>query len=51
MSGMSDIVFPYLSVPSRPTWTFVWPLYKAENVTNPLPSQFPDQRLADEACK
>ena len=51
MSEMSNIGFPYLSAPSRPTWTFVWPLYKAENVTNPLPSQFPDQSLADEACK
>jgi hypothetical protein len=47
----SSHVFPYLSAPSRPTWSFVWPLYKAENVSNPLPLLFPDQNLADDACK
>jgi len=47
----SGHVFPYLSAPSRPTWKFVWPLYKAENASNPLPSLFPDQNPADEACK
>jgi len=72
----SGHVYPYISTTSRPTWTFVWPLYIVENVFNPLllqfpdrrtwafiwplyvgnassplPSQFPDQDLADEACK
>jgi hypothetical protein len=47
----SGHVFPYLSPPSRPTWTFVWPLYNVANASNPLPSLFPDQNLADEACK
>lgn len=59
MSGTSGIVgpypschvFPYLSAPSRPTWTFVWPLYKAEDASSPLPLQFPDPNLVDEACK
>lgn len=50
-SRTSGTIFPYLSAPSRPTWTFVWPLYNAENVSNSLPLQFPEQSLADEACK
>ena len=59
MSGTSSIVgpylsghvFPYLSAPSRPTWTLVWPLYKAENPSRLLPLQFPDPNITDEACK
>ena len=38
----SGHVYPYISTTNRPTWTFVWPLYNAENVSNPLPLQFPD---------
>jgi hypothetical protein len=41
----SGHVYPYILTTSRPTWTFVWPLYNAENVSNPLPLQFPDRRL------
>ncbi|KAF8505747.1 hypothetical protein F5888DRAFT_1603530 [Russula emetica] len=41
----SGHVYPYISTTSRPTWTFVWPLYNAENVSNPLPLQFPARRL------
>jgi len=41
----SGHVYPYISTTSRPTWTFIWPLYNAENVFNPLPLQFPDRRL------
>lgn len=37
----SGHVYPYLS--SRPTWTFVWPLHKAESVSSSLPLQFPDR--------
>ena len=51
MSGASRTVepvpsglYPYISTTSRPTWTFVWPLYDAEYVSNPLPLQFPDRR-------
>ena len=51
VSGTSGISFPYLSAPSYPTWAFVWPLYKMENGTKPLPLQFPEQSLADEACR
>jgi hypothetical protein len=40
----SGHVYPYISTTSRPTWTFVWPLYIAENVLNPLPLQFPHRR-------
>jgi hypothetical protein len=40
----SGPVYPCISTTSRPTWTFVWPLYNAENVSNPLPLQFPDRR-------
>ena len=38
----SGHVYPYISITSRPTWTFVWPLHEAEDVFNPLPLQFPD---------
>ena len=40
----SGHVYPYISTTSRPTWAFVWPLYVAENVANPLPLQFPHHR-------
>ena len=41
----SGHVYPYILTTSRPMWTFVWPLYNAEIVSNPLPLQFPDCRL------
>jgi hypothetical protein len=41
----SGHVYPYISTTSRPTWTFVWPLYYPEDVSNPLPLQFPNCRL------
>jgi hypothetical protein len=42
----SSHVYPYyISTTSRPTWTLVWPLYTAENVSNPLPLQFPNRHL------
>lgn len=50
MSGASHTVEPdssshvYCYISSRPTWTFVWPLHKAESVSSPLPLQFPDRR-------
>jgi hypothetical protein len=40
----SSLIYPYLSASNRPTWTFVWPLYKMENASNPLPLLFPDRR-------
>ena len=40
----SGHVYPYISTASRPTWMFVWPLHIAENVSNPLPLQFPHRR-------
>jgi hypothetical protein len=42
---LSGHVYPYISTTSHPTWAFVWPLYIAENVSNPLPLQFPHRRL------
>src|SRR6266478_1410825 len=40
----SGHVYPCFSAPSGPTWTFVWPLYKAGISSNPLPLQFPYRR-------
>jgi hypothetical protein len=39
----SGHVYPYILTTSRRTWTFVWPLHNAENVSNPLPLQFPNR--------
>jgi hypothetical protein len=39
----SGHVYPYILTTSRPTWSFVWPLYNAENAYNPLPLQFPNR--------
>jgi len=44
-------IFPYLHVPIRQAWTFVWPFYEPENAPKALPSQFPDHNLAIETCE
>ncbi|KAI0004991.1 hypothetical protein BJV74DRAFT_317557 [Russula compacta] len=55
-SGTSDAAglypsshgFPYVSAPSRLTWTFAWPFIEVENAYEALQSQFPNQTLAVE---
>lgn len=44
-------IFPYVSAPSRLTWTFVWPFTEVENAYEALQSQFPNQTLAVETCE
>ena len=44
-------VFPYLSVPSREAWSFVWPFFTTETTSKPLPLQFPNLDLVVETCE